>query len=500
MKKIIPILLASMLVSLAWAKKSTYSPSNDNSKATLNIAANYLESVFTNTLDSLELIASTPEAKSGDWNGIRRYLSQLASDDPGVYFFVLPNGNYYTLTQDYTNLNLSDRPYFKSLFAGNPVLGFTMYSRSTDKKSALVAVPVISGNITVGALGASIFLDDLHAKLNKEFDLPKNYLWFVIDSKGDDVLDKDKDFIFMNTLTQGSKSLHDEVTKALKNKSGVMQYEINGITRYAKYQKLPNMNWWIVLAKTDSMQIKTPMPMKLSLEHFVPNLQNSLDKIDSSLARSIETSRPNIKNESEIRKFLSLVLNENPVVVEAGFVDKKGILRYIEPGDYKNFEKSDISNQEHVISMRKNPRAVFSKGFKAVEGFLSVDLARPLYDDKNNFAGSVSELISPELLIEPILKKSTIPPGYELLIMQPDGMIIYDQDKEEIGRNLFSDSMYAEYESLLDLGKKIASTPTGKGSYIFIESKDKVIKNAMWQTVRLHDQEWRVILIHRAYD
>jgi hypothetical protein len=62
--------------------------------------------------------------------------------------------------------------------------------------------------------------------------------------------------------------------------------------------------------------------------------------------------------------------------------------------------------------------------------------------------------------------------------------------------------MYADYGSLLDLGKKIASNPTGKGSYIFFApgSKEKVIKNIAWQTVRLHGREWRVVLAHRPYE
>jgi len=111
-------------------------------------------------------------------------------------------------------------------------------------------------------------------------------------------------------------------------------------------------------------------------------------------------------------------------------------------------------------------------------------------------------LIRPELMIDSLLKKNTIPDDYELWMMQSDGMIIYDQDKEELGKMLFSDPIYAGYESLLKLGKKIAAAPAGKGSYIFFapEHKEKVIKNAVWQTVRLHNREWRVVLAYRPYE
>ena len=67
---------------------------------------------------------------------------------------------------------------------------------------------------------------------------------------------------------------------------------------------------------------------------------------------------------------------------------------------------------------------------------------------------------------------------------------------------LFSDPVYAGYENLLELGKKIAATPSGEGSYIFLapELKNKVIKNAVWRTVKLHNREWRVVLAYRPYE
>lgn len=497
MKTIIAALFTFLLTSSVWAQNI----SDAGSETTLNVAAGYLDTVFMDTLTSLELIASTPEAKKGDWNGIKRYLARLAESLPGVYFFVLPDGNYYTVAQDYTNLNLSDRPYFKSLFAGNPVKGFPIYSRSSGKKSALEAVPIMVEGKIIGALGASVFLDELHTRLNRDFALPQRYTWFVLDARGNTMLDQESDFIFMNTLTQGSPSLREAVSEALKKESGTMQYELGG-AKQAYYRKLPNMPWWMVLARSEGDQIQTPPPLNFSLERFVPDLQKRLNQIDASLKKLIANSNVNVKNGNEIRNLLDSILDENPDVIETSFVDLKGFLRQIEPSDYKNFENTDISTQEHVIALRKNGVPVFSGGFTAVEGFLAVDIAYPVYDNRKNLAGSISSLIRPELLVQPLLKKNTIPDDYELWIMQPDGKLIYDQDRDEIGRNLFSDPMYAEYESLLALGKKIASAPSGEGSYLFLApgSKAKVIKKVVWQSIRLHGTEWRVALAYRPYE
>ena len=120
MKKIISALFVFIFTSSAWAAEAAQNLQTSVPKTTLNAASNYLDTVLMNTRSSLELIASTPEAKNGDWKGIKDYLKQLKEVTPGVYFYVMPDGNYYSVTLDYTNLNLSNRDYFKSLFAGNP--------------------------------------------------------------------------------------------------------------------------------------------------------------------------------------------------------------------------------------------------------------------------------------------------------------------------------------------------------------------------------------------
>lgn len=502
MKKVISALFVFILASSSWAAETTQTPQTSVPKSTLNAASNYLDTVFMNTLTSLELIASTPEAKNGDWKGIKRYLKQLEAVTPGVYFYVLPDGNYYSVALDYTNLNLSNRAYFKSLFSGKPVMGFPIYSRSSGKKSALMAAPIMTddGKVT-GALGASVFLDDLHDKLNREFALPDQYTWFVLNSEGMMMLDDDSDFIFMNALKQGSESLHDAVSEALKMESGPMQYKLDSL-RHGYYQKLPNMEWWMFLAKIEGSKAVTPPQLKLSLDHFVPELQNRLNRIDESLAVLIEKSRVDVKKESEIRKLLNTLLDENTDIIEASFVDVKGVMRLVEPSEYKNFENTDISSQEHVKAMLKKPAPLLSSGFTAVEHFTAVVVSRPIYDSKKEFSGSINLLIRPELLVESLLKKTTIPDDYELWIIQTDGMIIYDEDRKEIGKMLFSDPIYADYGNLLKLSNKIIAAPAGEGSYIYLspESNEKVIKNAIWQSVRLHNREWRVVLAYRPYE
>jgi hypothetical protein len=174
MRRVIPLVLCVVLFSspVRTAEPAAVPTAVPDLETPLHIAAHYLDEVLEHTLSSLDLIGSTPAAQRGEWQAIKPYLQKLAATVPGVYFYVLPDGNYYSLTLDYTNLNLRDRGYFESLFQGNPVRGFPIYSRSSGKRSALMAAPIRTGDRVSGALGASVFLDELHERLNRVFAFP----------------------------------------------------------------------------------------------------------------------------------------------------------------------------------------------------------------------------------------------------------------------------------------------------------------------------------------
>ncbi len=495
MKKLAMLLLFVVLSGSAWAGPSR---NEDLKPAVVNIAASYLDNLSMDALASLQIIANTREAKHGDWAGIEPYLSEVRQRLPGVYFYVLPDGNYYTLTKGLTHLNLRNRGYFKALFAGAPVKGYQVYSRSTGKKSAVMAAPIMVDGKVVGALGVSVYLDALHTRLNTEIGLPADYTWFVVNGDGMILLDKDEDFIFMNALTEGPDSLKKALTTALHSESGRFRYEIGDDVRDAVYRKLPDLDWWMILARREGRGATVPSKLRISLNTFVPRLQGNLNDLNSRIQKLLADTKSNWDHEADIRRALNAALKASPSIFEALFVDHSGRIRYIEPGDYVNFEGADISTQAHVMALIKKRAPVFSAGFSAVEGFRAVDIAYPVYDRKGSFKGSLSLLIRPELMLHALTKQVKIPGDDELWIMQPDGMIIYDQDPEEIGTNIWTDPAYAGYQSLRELARKISANPRGQGDYVYRErgQRHKIIKTASWDTVSLFGREWRVVLAH----
>jgi hypothetical protein len=262
---------------------------------------------------------------------------------------------------------------------------------------------------------------------------------------------------------------------------------------------MASIDWWLVIAEKQAEVAKAAPKLEVTLKHFTPKLQKRLKTMDIFLSNFMKNKHNQWDTETSIRTSLDRIMNEYPELVEAAFVDTKGFLRYIEPNEYKNFEGTDISNQEHVIALRKLHAPVFSSGFMSVEGFLAADLAYPVYDKKGVFIGSISLLINPALLIKPILKEIPFAEGYEPWMMQTDGMVVYDPDTEEVGKMLYTDPMYKDYTSLLELGKVISSNRKGSGEYVYqaMGHQEKVVKTCTWDTVSLYGKEWRVVLAHR---
>jgi hypothetical protein len=324
--------------------------------------------------------------------------------------------------------------------------------------------------------------------------MPQDYTWFAVNNQGLTMLDQDKDFIFMNALTEGTQSLSQAITMALKGEGGAISYDLGSRTRHGVYSKLPNLDWRLILVKVDEPESRDKA--LISLDTFGSELQQRLANLDQHVRKTIAKHPGSWDKASAIRQSMTEMLQQQQMVVDVAFVDESGKIRYVEPSEYKNSEGKDISKQEHVTRLRKDKKPILSSGFQAVEGFTAVSLAYPVFKGKSELAGSVSLLINPQLMVESIIKDINIPASHELWIMETSGFMLYDADPQEIGKNLFSDTMYKDYDSLLKLGKEIAANSSGKGEYVFQSAghSSKVLKKASWLTVRLHDQEWRVVI------
>jgi hypothetical protein len=192
----------------------------------------------------LAVLSMTDEVKSADWENMRGIL-QIYQDSafPGIVWFVLPDGNYYTLEKGLVGKKLSERKYFPDLMSGKSAAGDLVFSRSTGQKSVIVAVPVKRDGVVVGGLGASVFLEDLSQRINDALSLPNNLLFYALAPDGTVTLNENTQLNFEDPRAQGSESLRLAAEKMLSTAEGDVTYEFEGAPRYVIYRTSALMDW-----------------------------------------------------------------------------------------------------------------------------------------------------------------------------------------------------------------------------------------------------------------
>lgn len=84
--------------------------------------------------------------------------------------------------------------------------------------------------------------------------------------------------------------------------------------------------------------------------------------------------------------------------------------------------------------------------------------------------------------------------------MQVNGTLIYDADPAQEGKNLLTDSIYADSPDLQTFVNQVAAAPSGYGTYTFYDknidddSKTMVEKEAYWTTIGIFNTEWRLVI------
>ncbi|NQV17754.1 MAG: cache domain-containing protein [Armatimonadetes bacterium] len=233
-----------------------------------------------------------------------------------------------------------------------------------------------------------------------------------------------------------------------------------------------------------------------SLLKIKNRVESVLVEMDKDLAETTQKlSLIGIEGEGT-RNTLRDLCARHPYAVDCCLVDLDGIITIMEPDPYNKFEGADISDQEHIIQLRKEKNPVLSKAFRAVEGYTAVVFEYPVFSQKKELLGSVNMLIRPEFFLREIILPEIKGIPIDVWIMQPDGYILYDLDVEEIGRNLFEDELYKPFTELLEIGKKISKEEKGSGQYSFFNEgfTKKVVKKTHWTTLEFYGTQWKIVM------
>jgi hypothetical protein len=236
----------------------------------------------------------------------------------------------------------------------------------------------------------------------------------------------------------------------------------------------------------------------IALDHVKKELQASFNRMDS-LAAALSAEIAEYKADSAmVRNILMDGYGSVKGVYENCFITPEGTLKIIAPKDFHKVEGSDIRYQDHIIRINETKKPVLSSTFRAVEGFRAVALAYPILSDKNELLGITVLLIQPDAFLRDIVSREMSGVPADIWVMQKDGIILYDFDELEIGRNLFTDPSYSEYSESLRTTAGIMDENEGTAVFDFrSDSLDHPASNRIyWVTIQMSGMDWKIVLVN----
>jgi methyl-accepting chemotaxis protein len=171
-------------------------------------------------------------------------------------WFARPDGSYFTVEKGPTGESLGDRAYFPDLLAGRDVVGALVISKSTGRRSLIVASPVFVDGKVTGAVGVSLDAARLAASLDAAIRLPKDVVFYALDGQGRTALHRAGDLIFVFPSDVGSPTLSDAVKTMLSKPEGVVEYAYSGSNKTAVFERSELTGWVFVLGKSHPPAVK----------------------------------------------------------------------------------------------------------------------------------------------------------------------------------------------------------------------------------------------------
>lgn len=221
----------------------------------------------------------------------------------------------------------------------------------------------------------------------------------------------------------------------------------------------------------------------------------ALEAMDSRLAHAAFELGGTGLNDSAAREILITLSDTDPSIVDCTANDANATILAAEPAAYHGAEGSDLRDQPNVQQILASKRPIMSEVITVAEGFPAMVISTPIFTNENQFAGFSSIVFQPEALIAGIAGPAASGTPYQVMVVQTDGLVLYDTDPAQIGKMTFADPLYADSPGLLDVARRVGAERYGTAAYEFAAGGETVQKEIIWTTTGLHGVEWRVAVI-----
>lgn len=225
-----------------------------------------------------------------------------------------------------------------------------------------------------------------------------------------------------------------------------------------------------------------------TLRTFAAGAQEILDGVDanvSSTASALATTGLAGPGADAVLLNLS---RSGKYSIDAVTFDTNGTILSAMPEDFQFTIGANINGSTNIQSAL-NGTPGLSELINLVEGFRGVALAYPVWN-AGEISGGVSLTLRPERLLAVPALEALGTTSHALSAVQTDGTILMDVNPGLIGSSILNETQYGDASDLAEIARGIVSSPSGFERY----QANGTARAVTWETVGLHDTEWRLIV------
>ncbi len=258
-----------------------------------------------------------------------------------------------------------------------------------------------------------------------------------------------------------------------------------------------------ITSATSSDQVLSPPPqMYTVLERITDEISHELFLImDENQKSALSLQGTGISGESAelvLQTKLSNVTHGHSSLV----ISPENIITAAAPAMYTDLIGTNLSHQPETRYANEKKEPVISDVFYLEEGFYGISVSYPVFAEDGGYLGYTDITIRPEEFFRSVISNITEESGYEVMIVQSDGTVVYETDEIEIGKNIMTDQVYDSPE-MRSASQALLENETGSvANYTFWDKgwNKQVLRQAVWDTISLDNQFWRVAVIRDLED
>ncbi len=237
--------------------------------------------------------------------------------------------------------------------------------------------------------------------------------------------------------------------------------------------------------------------MRAILDNVTSTTQDSLDRLDGIASGAAIALKATGIGGPEADSVLNEAAASHPAILTVITCDRNGTVLAAEPESAKILLGQDLSGQDTVRRALLTREPLMSGLFLLAQGGTGISIAYPVTSSEGEFLGVVSMVFLPDELISPIVEDAVNGTPYTFQVIEVGARILYDPDPDEVGKETFNETLYAEFPGIARVARHTAANRSGYDTYSFYNTGfGKVVnKETFWSTVGLHGTEWRVMVI-----